>query len=57
MFHLVEAVDCISIVKSNEELSLRLCGNSVISAEENVFPCEFVYVMISEGQCIHIWWQ
>jgi len=46
MFHLVEAVDSITIVKSNEELyyphSLRLGGNNDISAERNVFPREFV---------------
>jgi len=46
MFHMVEAVDSITIVKSNEELcfphSLRLGGSNDISAEQNVFPYEFV---------------
>jgi hypothetical protein len=58
MFRLVEAADSITIVKSSEELryphSLTLGGNSDISAEGNVFPCEFVYGMISEGQCVHM---
>jgi len=45
MFHMVEAVDSITVLKSNEKLcyprSLRLGGNN-ISAEQNVFPYEFV---------------
>lgn len=58
MFHLVKAVDSITIVKSNEKLCyphfLRLGGNNDISAERNVFPCEFVCGMITEGQCVHM---
>jgi hypothetical protein len=57
-FHLVKAVDSIAIVISNENLcyshSLRLGGNNDISAEGNVFPCEFVYGMMSEGHSVHM---
>jgi hypothetical protein len=57
MFSLMEAVDSITIVKSNEELcyphSLRLGGNN-IATEGNVFPYEFVYGLISGGQCVHM---